>query len=80
MSNFFDGAGKLQKQHDRGGARTSVLQGYNLTLYHCARLSYINTQSFNAKYKKRRYSCLHHRPPGWKCKSIPNRKFELPYL
>jgi hypothetical protein len=46
MSNFFDRAGN-SKAELPGGARTYVLQVYNLTLYHCATLSYILFQSFN---------------------------------
>jgi hypothetical protein len=37
VSNLFNRAGKFQKQHYR--ARTYALPGYNLPLYHCAKLS-----------------------------------------
>jgi hypothetical protein len=47
---------------------------FRLTILHSTTAPHFLKSNFkvlNNKYEKRRHSCLRHRPPGWKCKSIP---------
>ncbi len=57
----------------------AALQGreplsFRFTIWHSTAAPHFPISIFkvlNNKYEKRRYSCLRHRPPGWKCKSKP---------
>jgi hypothetical protein len=47
---------------------------FRLTILHSTTAPHLLMSIFTVlsnKYEKRRHSCLRHRPPGWKCKSIP---------